>query len=306
MIDLIIPYYNNPEGLKRTLDSINQNIFYVTIIDDSSDQLIKNPKVDQVFRSNRNRGPGMARQLGINKTNNDYIMFLDTGDIFVSYEVQETILQTVEDNPQFNVISFSYLHYGEPAKETDNRMHGKVYKRSFLREYGITFTPESSYLNEDIGFNRTCKLCTDVKFIPLIVIEQIKEQDSLTQKDNQVVLYKDQTRALSLVSLHTIDICRKNNISVEKEINQIAIALYYWFIRAAAERPEFIQDAWAGAKIFYDALAQEIKPNQLSLGNVYIKKCLKYRSQINFPINILRFADDIKNNKIIPKRYGVD
>jgi glycosyltransferase involved in cell wall biosynthesis len=37
MIDLIIPYYNNPNGLKRTLESINTNIFYVTIIDDNSD-----------------------------------------------------------------------------------------------------------------------------------------------------------------------------------------------------------------------------------------------------------------------------
>ena len=36
MIDLIIPYYNNPDGLIHTLDSINKDIFYVTVIDDGS------------------------------------------------------------------------------------------------------------------------------------------------------------------------------------------------------------------------------------------------------------------------------
>ena len=36
MIDLIIPYYNNPDGLIHTLDSINRDIFYVTVIDDGS------------------------------------------------------------------------------------------------------------------------------------------------------------------------------------------------------------------------------------------------------------------------------
>ena len=40
MIDLIIPYYNNPKGLITTLDSINTNIFYITIIDDGSDDYI--------------------------------------------------------------------------------------------------------------------------------------------------------------------------------------------------------------------------------------------------------------------------
>jgi len=46
-IDLIIPYYNNPEGLVRTLDSINRKVFYVTVVDDSSDiHMYPNPKAD--------------------------------------------------------------------------------------------------------------------------------------------------------------------------------------------------------------------------------------------------------------------
>jgi hypothetical protein len=50
-------------------------------------------------------------------------------------------------------------------------MHGKVYKREFINKYGITFTPESSYMNEDIGFNRACRLCGKMTFINLPVIE---------------------------------------------------------------------------------------------------------------------------------------
>lgn len=43
MIDLIIPYYNNPEGLQRTLASINRDVFYVTVIDDHSSIYIPSP-----------------------------------------------------------------------------------------------------------------------------------------------------------------------------------------------------------------------------------------------------------------------
>ncbi len=299
MIDLIIPYYNNLQGLERTLNSIDQNIFYITIVDDNSDYALWCPKANQVFRYNQNLGPGYARQWGINKTSNPYIMFLDTGDIFTSCEAQQGILNTIIANPQLDFISFPYFREDKITKETDNRMHGKVYKREFINKYGITFTPYCSYMNEDIGFNRACRLCGEMTFINLPVIEQIKEPNSLTEKDNHAALYRDQTRALSLVSIHTVDICRKNNIETYEEINQIAIALYYWFIRTAAERPEYLQDAWTGAKIFYDKFRDKMKLNDLSLGN---GKCIKYRSKIKFPINILRFYQDI-TNEILPNKY---
>ena len=163
-------------------------------------------------------------------------------------------------------------------------------------------------MNEDIGFNRTCRYCTEfedqpILFINLPVIEWIEEENSLTQKNNKEFFYKDQTFGLATNAIHTIDILKKNNIDSATEINQIAIALYYWFIRTAAERPEFIEQAWTGVKLFYDRFASEIKPNQLSLGNAYLKKCLQYRNKIWFPINILKFADEIWHNKIIPDKY---
>ena len=308
MIDLIIPYYNNPEGLKRTLASIDQNIFYITIIDDNSDQTLWCPNASQVFRYNKNRGPGYARQLGIDKTSNPYIMFIDAGDIFISLEVQTQIKTAIDINPNTNIFSFPYFYNGEVTKETDNRMHGKVYKRSFLEKYNITFPLETSYYDEDIGFNRACRRCTEAEEQPIYygvlpVLEWIKESNSLSQKDNQIKLYKDQTRALSLASIHTIDILKKNNIDATIEIYQIAVALYYWFIRTAAERSEYIQDAWAGAKIFYDTFKNEIKPNEVAMGNAGIKKCLQYKNKISFPINILRFIHDIEHNLIIPNNY---
>lgn len=309
MIDLIIPYYNNRIGLLNTLKSVNQSIFKITIIDDHSTETPIFPLDNtDYFRLNINSGPGVARQQGIEKTSNPYIMFLDTGDIFISHEVQKDIAGTIAANPNINIFSFSYYYKDELTKETDNRLHGKVYKRDFLNKYGITFAAASSYLDEDIGFNRTCRYCTEAAAQPLLffnspVIKWIENSNSLTQKDNGIVLYRDQTRALSLTSLHTIDILRVNNINPEVEINQIGIALYYWFIRTAAERKEYIQDAWSGARIFYTKLAQDIKPNHLALGNAYLKKCLQYRNQISFPINILRFADDIQKSEIIPDKY---
>ena len=98
-------------------------------------------------------------------------MFIDTGDIFTSPEAQQGILNTIAANPSLDFISFPYFRNNEITKETDNRMHGKVYKREFINKYGITFTPYCSYMDEDIGFNRACRLCGKMTFINLPVIE---------------------------------------------------------------------------------------------------------------------------------------
>ena len=304
MIDLIIPYYDNPDGLLQTLESIDKNIFYITIIDDHSSKFMPfSPTANQIFRTNINRGPGCARQLGIDKTNNDYFMFIDTGDIFLSKEIQREIVQNIILNPRAEVISFPYYYKNMITKEPDNRMHGKIYKRSFIKKNQITFCPESSYMNEDIGFNRACRLFTNIEFINIPIIKWIENENSLTQKGDHIALYRDQTRALSLVMIHALNICEENNINIHDEINKIVISLYYWFIRTAAERSEFMQNAWSGVKIFYDYFKNQIKPNELIYGNNLLNQCLRYKTKVNFQINILRFVHDIYNFTLVPERY---
>ena len=311
MIDLIIPYYNNREGLHNTLQSILfPNLFYITLIDDHSTEYpdIFPLRVDQVFRVNINGGPGKARQLGLEKTHNPWIMFLDTGDTFICSGSFNAITTAIENNPNANVISFQYYHYDKISNHQDNRLHGRIYRREFLEKYNITFAPEASYFNEDIGFNRMCRIATEVENQPIIeidipIIKQEKNLNSLTQQDDKVVLYRDQTRALAFTSIHTIENCRKIGFDPAPEINQIAISLYYWFVYTAAKRPEYIQEAWSGARIFYKKYEKEITSNKLLLGNNYLKRCLQLRDKIKFPINILRFAVDIQKNEIIPDKY---
>ena len=308
MIDLIIPFYNNGPNLIKTLDSVNTDIFRVTVVDDGSDYYLP-PNIDaaQVFRYSFNKGPGYARQFGLDRTTEPYVMFIDTGDVFISKHIQLRIESEIR-NTGANRITFQYYHYNDLSKTGDNRLHGKIYKRDFLEEYGITFPLESSYLNEDIGFNRACNLIIEDKKllqtrVEIPIIQQLRDENSLTQKNNKESLYRDQTKALSLVSIHTVDICKKNGVDPTAEINQIAISLYYWFLRTAAERPKFIEDAWAGAHIFFKQFEKEINPNNLMLGNTKVKQCLAFRDKLNFPINVLRFAHDITHYENLPSNY---
>lgn len=308
MIDLIIPYYNNLDGLRRTLNSINKKVFYVTVVNDGSEYTPRIKGIDQILRYKHNCGPGYARQFGINYTKNPWIMFIDTGDVFVSKEIQEEIAYTIKEDVSSNIYFWTYYYKDKITTFTDNRLHGKVYKRAFLEKYNITFSKAGSYLDEDIGFNRACRILAkdSIKFINKPVIQWIKEENSLTQKDNQKSLYERQTNALSINSIHCITTCRKNNVDekiIQQEIHEIAASLYYWFIRTAAERPEFLSQAWSGAKIFYDRYKNEINPSELAIGNTRLIRCMSYRDRIHFPLNVIRFTRDIHTYTYLPQWY---
>ena len=188
-------------------------------------------------------------------------MFIDAGDFFINKEDQNNVKETIENDPVTNLFFWKYYSYKiNVSTNDDNRLHGKAYKREFLNKYNIEFCPESSFVNEDVGFNRLCRLISNAIDEPILFLDEpiirwVQDKNSLTQANNGELLYRKQTRGLSLNSIHTIESYRKLDLDkkiITNEIYEIAAALYYWFIRTASDRPEYLQEAWSGAKIFYD------------------------------------------------------
>lgn len=117
MIDLsiIIPIYNTPiDKLKRCLDSIKleSNISYeVLLIDDGSKLYIEtvckeyiNNYKNYKYVKKQNEGVSETRNLGINKAQGKYIMFVDADD-----EVQLETIKKESFNKKYNLIIFNYM-----------------------------------------------------------------------------------------------------------------------------------------------------------------------------------------------------
>ena len=91
---IIIPHYNNSEDLRRCLTSIpEREDTEIIVIDDNSDPEkvdfmhfpgTERPDVITVFSKGENgKGPGYARNLGIEKARGNWIVFSDSDDYFM-------------------------------------------------------------------------------------------------------------------------------------------------------------------------------------------------------------------------------
>ena len=176
LVDIIIPAYKAHTTIKRTLASIAMQTFVdkvqVTVVNDcdgigySTFTEYFSKLIDiQELTLKVNSGPGVARQIGIDKTHLPYIVFMDADDTFSSAYAIETMLQAKQQNPKTSVIMFPFVQALEEDRIKFQRyeentvwVFSKLYDRAFLDKYNIRFN--MSRINEDMYFNRLIKLCT--------------------------------------------------------------------------------------------------------------------------------------------------
>lgn len=168
MVDVIIPAYNSHDTIIRTLSSIamqlNRKDLIVTIVNDGGKDYkeivnIFKPLINiQEIGYEENKGPGYARQYGIDNTNAEFITFIDADDTFLEACSLSLMVKPLLDSSSKFLIS-SFVQIGKnneqaPVQPNLVWVFGHIYRRSFLKQHNIRFTPTRA--NEDVGFNSMC------------------------------------------------------------------------------------------------------------------------------------------------------
>ena len=317
MIDIIIPTYKNKDGLRTTLNSIDwSNLnFLVTIIDDASqldysDILSDFPKIHQLIILPQNVGPGMARQAGITATNSEYILFIDTGDYFISSEAFNNVPNIIQQNLDAEVLMWHFFDGKTQSSSTNNHLHGKVYQRHFIETNHIGFCPAGSYANEDIGFNRACRMLLREKGFKEIKQNLIywsrNDNNSLTLKDNGAFSYQKQNLGLANNMIYVLNTITVDEQIKLEEISEIIGHMYFSFVCTVIERPQYIEDAWRGARLFYNEIYKKYSIPEDLIQMRYSQLVTRLRKRFHsFPFtpNLRRFIIELDKFETAPKHY---
>lgn len=246
MIDIIIPAYNAHKTIDKTLISIAMqdmaDKINVYIVNDASDNDYQK-QVDyfskffniQELKISKNQGPGYARQYGIDYSNSDYIVFIDSDDIFLNFQAITQLYNNIEQD-DCDVVSGVFF------EELDNNylkhsndtifMHGKIYKRKFLINHNIRFN--NTYSNEDNGFNSLLILNeAKIKFIDDEIYVWRNNKESITRRNN----YEYSISGIEgyvyninwAISIAIKTLCSKDRIA---EVNfGCLLSLYYYYLK---------------------------------------------------------------------------
>ena len=216
LISVIVPIHNTVSYLHDCIVSIvkqtYENIEIICVDDHSDDEtaraLDKESRRDKrirIIRLDENLGAGEARNTGMRRANGDYLMFLDSDDLYEP-EMIEILHDTIsKNNADICVCSFDCFDglTGEPLYEfrpkTVKGMTGGCFKLSQLGEDGLTIYNTApwnkifrkQYLDDKKLFFQSLSSSNDVSFV---------YRASL--KANSIV-YSDNRRALAHYRVNT-------------------------------------------------------------------------------------------------------
>lgn len=198
-VDIIIPAYNSINTISIPLDSLKKQKtkykFRVVIVNDNSSYSYKNILdkyskymfIEEIVLD-KNGGPAVARQKGIDYTDSKYIMFIDSDDYLFSSDSIQKLVDNIS-------LCNSDVAMGNFILERDNKeelvknnsvwMHGKIYRRSFLEDNNIRFN--TSRVNEDNGFNRLVVLLTkNISHLDEVVYVYKENDNSITRRNDRL------------------------------------------------------------------------------------------------------------------------
>lgn len=301
-IDIIIPAYKAHETIIRTLSSIcMQSIkddLNVIIVDDCCPNEAKNTGIYEIPKTydaiadkfqllsgipmkvihlEKNSGPGVARQKGIEAGTNQFFTCIDADDTFASAIALETMREgMVQEKPQFpkdsiKCVSATFLQLGETLKQTLPHqqdmvwMFGKLYRRKFIEDYEIKFNETRA--NEDTGYNKWVQLlCTNpneqLRFLPEVVYFWHNKNNSITRiNDGQYAL--DQCFCgwtdNMIYAIENVKKKRPFDGAVMQMSCSIMLQLYYYWIETYANKPVFADQNWEYVKKFYHRCYKKIE-----------------------------------------------
>ena len=151
---IITPNYNSFHLMNRFFDSLeNQTFkdFEVLIIDDCStddsyEKLLeykKNSKLNlKIFKNQKNNGPGLARNIGIDEASGEYLTFMDNDD-WVDLTLLEEINKISLLNQYDCIIYDYYLDFGDKTIRSSSvygDYNGKIEKHdaiTYVRNHSV-------------------------------------------------------------------------------------------------------------------------------------------------------------------------
>lgn len=289
-----IPAFKAEDHICDLLASIQmqtiKNEVSVIIASDNPDDdysFVKNryPELDiTIISTDKNTGPGLARQRCLNECKTDWITFADADDVFINpvalerlifsitpdcVEVQGPFFQEVIGNPKIRMMPRN--DYSHPW------VFGRLYNVKFLRQNNIAFSELRAM--EDGEFNWKIRMIIEGTPLKINIIEdpvyfwRTGSEHSITrigadEDPNGIPQYNfDLCQwGATVASINAIKFCKNKNPfngSITRFTTEMMIGHYFTYIECLERKPIFAKQNFFNAKRFYHEAFKEIE-NQIS------------------------------------------
>lgn len=254
-LSIIIPRYMESEkNVFPLLSSINNQVgidfddIEVIVVNDGNGRGPLNDDFLSIFdfhiaqiNLSENCGPGVARQVGLDNSSGQYILFCDADDILHNVGVIGAFIHELEINVPDILLSIWLEEYKTADGKTvylqhENEgtwVHGKVFRSQFLKSNNIRFH-DTLRVHEDSYF-MAIAIATSAKTVkyPAITYVWKYHSGSITRHDNHIYSFDCNSEFIRAVTMAMSEINRINPELMDYKVVQFIIYNYFTLHQAA-------------------------------------------------------------------------
>lgn len=286
MIDIIIPAYNAHKTLRKTLLSIasqdNAKDIKVCIVDDCSKKGYKEEV--EIFRRlldikeicmPQNSGPGAARQFGLENTDSEYILFMDSDDLFYDNLSLSNLVNGIDgaDMSKGGILEEREYEYFDDF-EDEYSLHGKLYKRSIINKYDLKFDPfrsKEANAHEDNSFNNLYELCCKkINKVDSLVYVYTFNYNSITKTEvSEVKSMENYIHAMNYLAKEIEKRDIKDRGDIARRFCFILYYSYYTYLASPSDYKFMFEDLSEIKKVYQDNIDYFEYEEQANLFNIF-------------------------------------
>jgi len=190
-ISIVVPVYNDPDGLKKTVDSLlpqNYDEFEIIVIDNNSTDhtlsvartfQLANPDTIKIYERNDIQSSYAARNLGVKKAKGEIISFVDA-DMWVPEDWLKSVVRTITTtNARYMGTSVELVMPNQPTFCDRYNYHTGFPVKTYLEKFNWTptccLTVEATVFDEVGLFDERLVSGGDLEFGKRVAEAEIKQ-----------------------------------------------------------------------------------------------------------------------------------
>lgn len=192
-IGIIIPCYYESSLISNLFKSLNEQTqrdkIKIIMINDCSPNTSSYYDLREEFsllditylETPKNSGPGVARQLGLEFCQTEYVMFIDDDDILNNPYVIESYLNIISNKKQNEIIGFIAAQRLNGNNIEFTGLTGSIFNNNIIKFFNISFSSKFKY-GEDILFFMQY-------FFYIDVLKNIYNNSIIVKEDSSFIAY---------------------------------------------------------------------------------------------------------------------
>ena len=304
-VSVITPTYNREKLISKCIDSfIHQTLedIELIIIDDGSTD--NTSKVISEYKDSRikyvkreNHGIGSSRNYGIDMSQGEYIVFVDSDDYLATDALEKMYNKAKEENLDI-VVSDFYNFYLNGKKEEEKI---KLFKNTSLINnpnllIDINLGPCNKLYKRELFNDKTMRFPEDIKYEDMPLVSKLLKKANLIGHINEPLCYflMDNVSETTVRDERIFDIFKSLDMTIdnfkEKEYENVMKELVVSKLMNYTIQQRYQKDKSVRHKFIYEAFLYMKKVDSNYKNNVYFKKRNKLKAFI-------------EKNKFIAKIY---